>query len=77
MESRDEAAPSHRTWKTPMKPAFPTATTAPTTGKKDPMEQNQTNTTHNLIVFSKPSSMSPVSVHDVPVSTRTLDETEW
>jgi hypothetical protein len=53
-----------------MKPAFSTATTAPTTGKKDPMDQNQTNTNHNLIVFSKPSSMSPVSVHDVPVSTR-------
>jgi hypothetical protein len=59
-----------------MKPAFPTATTAPTTGKKDPMEQNQTNTNHNLIVFSKPSSMSPVSVHDVPVSTRALDEVQ-
>jgi len=36
-----------------MKLAFPTATTAPTTGKKDPMDQNQTKTTPNLIVFSK------------------------
>jgi hypothetical protein len=34
MESRDEAAPSHRTWKTPMKLAFPTAPTAPAAEEK-------------------------------------------
>src|SRR3954452_12324466 len=36
MESRDEAAPFHRTWKTPPKPppAFPTPPTAPATRKR-------------------------------------------
>src|ERR1043166_7460988 len=35
VESRDEAAPFHRTWKTPMKLAFPTAPTAPAAGERN------------------------------------------
>src|SRR4051812_47136605 len=44
MESRDEAAPFHRTWKTPPKPppAFPTSPTAPATRKRRSRgDQNQ------------------------------------
>jgi hypothetical protein len=41
MESRDEAAPSHRTWKTPMKLAFPTASTAPAAGRKEANQKQQ------------------------------------
>jgi hypothetical protein len=42
MESRDEAAPSHRTWKTPMKLAFPTAPTAPAAEEKKRTKKQQT-----------------------------------
>jgi len=46
METRDEAAPSHRTWKTPMKLAFPTAPTAPAARRKSSDERpNQKNDT--------------------------------
>src|SRR4051794_37058232 len=40
VESRDEAAPSHRTWKTPMKLAFPTAPTAPAAEEKKQTKNN-------------------------------------
>jgi hypothetical protein len=66
MESRDEAAPSHRTWKTPMKLAFPTAPTAPAAEEKEQTRKQQTALPWYL---RKPSSMSSVSVLDVLVRT--------
>jgi len=42
----------HRTWKTPMKPAFSTAPTAPTARKTDRDSRRSTEKTHNLILFS-------------------------
>jgi hypothetical protein len=48
MESRDEAAPSHRTWKTPMKLAFPTAPTAPAAEKR---ENQKTTNRVTFVVF--------------------------
>jgi hypothetical protein len=48
MESRDEAAPSHRTWKTPMKLAFSTATTAPAAERK---ERTRNKDDLTLVVF--------------------------
>ena len=43
MESRDETAPSHRTWKTPVKPAFPTAPTAPAPPRKRERDEEKPN----------------------------------
>jgi hypothetical protein len=48
MESRDEAAPSHRTWKTPMKLAFPTAPTAPAAEERS---EPKTTIRVTLVVF--------------------------
>jgi len=45
MESRDEAAPSHRTWKTPMKPAFPTLPQPPLLEKKIEEDESKTRRT--------------------------------
>jgi hypothetical protein len=57
MESRDETASSHSSWKTPMNPAFPTLPTAPAS---DPRGRS-----NRGLSFQQPSSMSPVSVLDV------------
>jgi hypothetical protein len=56
MESRDEAAPSHRTWKTPMKLAFPTAPTAPAARKEIEDERPNQKNRHRLAICPYPVS---------------------
>src|ERR1019366_9902945 len=68
MESRDEAAPSHRTWKTPPNhhPRFPQLPQPLPLEKESKTKETQTQLQHPDTV-PKLSSMSPVSVLDVPV----------
>src|SRR5258708_3251609 len=68
MESRDEAAPSHRTWKTPPNhhPRFPQLPQPLLLEKKARQRKTKPQRQHPDTV-SKLSSMSPVSVLDVPV----------